>query len=187
MTSRTHAQQVFTVPNLLSVLRIILIPWILVAYLDGAVMKCAFLIVISGLTDLADGWIARHWGAVSNVGKVLDPVADKLTLAALLAMLLSEHRLMLLPLAVLVIRETLMACTGIASVLCTREVRSARWHGKVTTLLLYATAFVHILWQEMPLPVSNSMIVICTLAQLISLVMYAVENVSCIRRAKGGI
>lgn len=187
MASRTHAQQIFTIPNLLSVLRITLIPFIAMTYHDGAVLKCTFLIMVSGLTDIADGWIARHCGAVSSVGKVLDPVADKLTLAVLLAMLLSAYRLMLLPLAVLVIRETLMACTGIASVLCTRSVHSARWHGKVTTLLLYTTLFVHILWQDMPVSLSNSTIMICTLAQLFSLVMYTTERIGCIRRAKGGL
>lgn len=186
MTRRTYMQQIMTLPNLMSLLRIALIPMIIAAFASGSELRCAMLIILSGLTDVVDGWIARHWNAVSDVGKVLDPVADKLTQLAMLWMLLSSHPLMALPLAVLVIRESVMACTGLICVVRTREVRSARWHGKITTLLLYTCAFVHILWQEIPAAVSNTLIGICVLAQLVSLVMYTWDNICCIRQAKGG-
>lgn len=187
MTRRIDAHEILTVPNALSVLRIALIAPIVLFYTGGRSMASATFLVLSGLTDIADGWIARRWNVVSNVGKVLDPIADKLTLAAMLTMLLTSYPAMMLPLIILVIRETMMACTGIACVACTKEVRSARWHGKMSTLLLYGTGFAHMIWQEIPEQVSNSTIAICALAQLISLVLYIIDNIRCIRRIKGGI
>ncbi len=68
-----------TIPNLLSVIRIILIPVFLVLFLKGSYLAAVIILAVSGLTDLFDGKIARAFNQVSNLGKLLDPVADKLT------------------------------------------------------------------------------------------------------------
>ena len=68
-----------TIPNLLSVIRIILIPVFLVLFLKGSYLAAVIVLGISGLTDLFDGKIARAFNQVSNLGKLLDPIADKLT------------------------------------------------------------------------------------------------------------
>lgn len=68
-----------TVPNLLSVIRIILIPVFGVLYYRGHVMWAVIVLFISGLTDFFDGKIARKFNQISDLGKILDPIADKLT------------------------------------------------------------------------------------------------------------
>ena len=68
-----------TIPNLLSVIRIILIPVFLVLFLKGSYLAAVIVLGISGLTDTLDGKIARAFNQVSNLGKLLDPIADKLT------------------------------------------------------------------------------------------------------------
>jgi len=68
-----------TIPNLLSLIRIILIPVFGVLFYQGNVLLAVVVLVISGLTDFFDGKIARKFNQVSELGKVLDPVADKLT------------------------------------------------------------------------------------------------------------
>ncbi|MBO7690301.1 MAG: CDP-alcohol phosphatidyltransferase family protein, partial [Clostridia bacterium] len=68
-----------TIPNLLSAIRILLIPVFLVLFLKGHYVAAVIVLVINGLTDTYDGKIARKFNQVSNLGKLLDPIADKLT------------------------------------------------------------------------------------------------------------
>lgn len=68
-----------TVPNALSLIRIILIPVFLVLMLKGHYVAAIIVIAVSGLTDFLDGKIARKFNQISNLGKLLDPIADKLT------------------------------------------------------------------------------------------------------------
>ena len=80
------------VPNALSTMRIVLIPFFLYTYLtaqhESQYVAAAVILAVSGLTDTVDGWIARHFNMITQLGKILDPVADKLTLAAVVAALL---------------------------------------------------------------------------------------------------
>lgn len=68
-----------TVPNLLSLIRIILIPVFGVLFYHDHVLAAVIVLAVSGLTDLFDGKIARRFNQVSELGKILDPIADKLT------------------------------------------------------------------------------------------------------------
>ena len=82
--------KIWTIPNLLSLMRIALVPLIVWSYLnleDGVLAGC--LLVLSGATDIADGIIARRFNMISDLGKVLDPVADKLTQGAMLICLVA--------------------------------------------------------------------------------------------------
>jgi len=72
--------QILTIPNLLSLVRLLMIPMIIWLYCEKEdYVAAAVMIVLSGLTDIADGIIARKFHLVSDLGKILDPVADKLT------------------------------------------------------------------------------------------------------------
>lgn len=69
-----------TIPNLLSILRMGLIPWFVVAVLDGRSSQAFWVFVVAGITDALDGFIARFWKQQSVLGAYLDPMADKLLL-----------------------------------------------------------------------------------------------------------
>lgn len=91
--------RVITIPNLLSLLRLCLIPVIVWLYLvRGNQFAAGCLMVLSGLTDVMDGRIARRFHMVSDLGKALDPIADKATQAAVLICLIAKFPLMVLPL-----------------------------------------------------------------------------------------
>ena len=81
-----------TIPNLISVIRICLIPVIAVLYYKGYIWWSVAMIAISGLSDAVDGKIARKFNQVSALGKILDPVADKLTIFALAIVLFLKFR-----------------------------------------------------------------------------------------------
>lgn len=76
-----------TVPNLLSILRMGLIPWFVISVLDGNSIQALWIFAIAGVTDALDGFIARFWHQQSALGAYLDPLADKLLLVTAYVML----------------------------------------------------------------------------------------------------
>lgn len=170
-------KQLFTIPNLLSLLRLCMIPLIIWLYctqknyaLTGVVL------VLSGLTDMVDGYIARRFNMVTDLGKALDPVADKLTQASVMFCLLSRFRMMLVPLLLLIFKEV---CNGVISLVVikkTGKVCGADWHGKVCTWLLYAMMFVHIVWFDISREWTTALIGICVIMMTLSFALYMVRN-----------
>lgn len=69
----------WTIPNLLSIIRIIAIPFFVYFFVTKRYLIAVLVIFVSGITDLFDGKIARHFNQISKLGKLLDPAADKLT------------------------------------------------------------------------------------------------------------
>jgi cardiolipin synthase len=131
--------RIATVPNLLSLLRILLIPvfvWLILG--DGT--EAAGLILLSAVvaTDWVDGYIARHTGQVSNVGKVLDPLADRLAIAAgLIAVVIAGALPLWAALLVLVRDAAVLVVVGV--LLLRARIRiDVRWIGKAATLALMA-------------------------------------------------
>lgn len=176
-------KDVLTIPNLLSLLRLMMIPLFVWLYLNGHDGWTAVVLLLSGATDAVDGYIARRFDQVSDFGKAFDPVADKLTQAAMLLCLTTRHPAMLLPLILLVIKEVFSAVFGIIVIRRTGEVKGAEWHGKVATMLLYGMMILHVLWKDIPAWVSNTFNVGCVAMMLLSLVLYARRNWKTIRSA----
>ena len=106
--------QVLTIPNLLSVIRLALIPLIVWLYIGKQEYSAAVaVILISGATDIIDGFIARKFNMVSDLGKILDPVADKLTQATVILCLTVKYRWMRGLIVSLWSRRSLWPCSGI--------------------------------------------------------------------------
>ena len=136
----------------------------------------AVVLVLSGLTDMVDGYIARRFNMVTDLGKALDPVADKLTQASVMFCLLSRFRMMLVPLLLLIFKEV---CNGVMSLVVikkTGKVCGADWHGKVCTWLLYAMMFVHIVWFDISREWTTALIGICVIMMTLSFALYMVRN-----------
>lgn len=111
--------KILTIPNLLSAFRLLLIPVFIWTYcFRSEYLLTAGLLLLSGLTDMADGFIARRFHMVSNLGKMLDPVADKLTQGAMLVCLVTRFPMMWFPLGLLAVKETTV---GISSLLVIRK------------------------------------------------------------------
>ena len=170
-------KQIFTIPNLLSFLRLCMIPliiWLYCSQEDYALT--AVLLVLSGITDTVDGFIARRFNMVTDVGKALDPIADKLTQASVMFCLLTRFQMMLIPLLLLIFKEL---CNGIMSLVVikkTGKVCGADWHGKVCTWLLYAMMFLHIVWFDIPREWSTVLISICVIMMTVSFGLYMIRN-----------
>ena len=167
---------VLTIPNILSVFRICLIPLIVWFYNNDYNFYAVCVLVLSGLTDIVDGFIARHFNMISDVGKILDPVADKLTQAVTLFCLMAKFPYMILIFVILFVKEISLSIVGIFVIRKTKTVKGANWHGKVTTFLLYFTMIVHILWYNINLVVSNLLISVCIAFMMLSFIMYLIRH-----------
>ncbi len=132
---------IFTIPNMLSVLRLCLIPFITTTYSRGMELSATVLLVVSGITDLLDGFIARHMNQISDLGKILDPMADKLTTAAVVFALLLRHPQIWLVLTVLVMKESLMLVGSYFLIKKGARPAEAKLFGKLSTLYLYIALF----------------------------------------------
>ncbi len=109
-TGEVVGNRVLTVPNLLSALRLLGVPvflyWVLVTEQDG---RAILLLMAAGISDWADGKIARRWGSSSRLGQLLDPLADRLYIAATLIALVARDGLPLALALVLVGRDVVLA------------------------------------------------------------------------------
>ena len=174
--------KILTIPNLLSFFRLCLIPVFMWLYcVERNYLWTGIILIISGLTDTVDGIIAREFNMISDLGKVLDPIADKVTQAAMLFCLLTRFPLMIAPLALMVVKEFFMGVTGLLVIQKTGKVFGADWHGKVNTWLLYAMMIIHVFWYNIPDVVSKVLIGICVVMMLISLVLYGRHNLKALR------
>ncbi|SCX20135.1 CDP-diacylglycerol--glycerol-3-phosphate 3-phosphatidyltransferase [Lachnospiraceae bacterium YSD2013] len=183
-----YYNKILTVPNVLSFFRLALIPVIIWLYIaKGEYVLTAGLIVLSGATDVIDGFIARRFNMVSALGKALDPVADKLTQCAMLICLVFRFPLMLLPLGLLVVKELFSGITGLVIIKQSGKVYSALWHGKATTVLLYVLLLTHVLWTNIPQALSEVMILATLSMMIISFILYGTRNLTLIKAAKTGV
>lgn len=175
-------KQIITIPNTLTMCRILMIPVFVWVYCFRKEYYMAFWILfLSGVTDLADGFIARTFHMVSDFGKALDPIADKLTQWAVLLCLGIRFPQMIVLAGLLVAKETTTGIMSLLAIRKTKEVRSANWHGKITTCLLYVTMLLHIIWIDIPQEVSILLTVLCLAAMTVSFVMYFRRNISMLR------
>ena len=172
---KLRVDKVFTVPNMMSFFRIALIPFIIWAYLGlKSVPVTVILIAVSAVTDILDGWVARKFNQVSEFGIFIDPVADKLTQGALLICLIPRYKLIIALVVVFVIREAIMFFAGLKVKLVTDKLQSAKWYGKVNTVVVEGVIMALIIFTKIPRTVANILIGVCILSVAVSLVLYLV-------------
>lgn len=168
-------EQVLTVPNLLSLVRLALLPVVvwLYTYKENYIGAIGVL-VLSGLTDIVDGFVARKFNMVSDLGKILDPVADKLTQITMLACLADAHPQMLILILVFVVKELSLIVLGYLAIKRKDSVNSAKWYGKLNTVIIYSMIVVLILVPDMPTAVVMGMLAVSLAMMIASFVLYAI-------------
>ena len=124
------------VPNALTIIRFLLIPVIVISIFNGDYIIAFIFFTISGITDIADGCIARKFNLISNFGKLMDPLADKLTQISTIASLTIIDIIPIWILAVVLLKELIMIAG--ASFLYGKDVVVySKWYGKLATVLFY--------------------------------------------------
>lgn len=126
-------------PNILSIFRIVLIPIFLIVFLQQPPngMLCAVILIVSGLTDCLDGFLARKLNMVTQLGKLLDPLADKLTQLAVSVCLAIRHKEFIIILCLLILKEFIMLLGGFKLIRQGVKLPSSKWFGKLATIVFY--------------------------------------------------
>lgn len=134
--------QNLTVPNALSVLRIIVIPFFAWFFMHDQLAIAVALLVLSGLSDCVDGFIARKLNQVTELGKMLDPLADKLTQGVVALCLAIKFPVICPALLVFILKELVMLCGAILLLKKKKRPCAAQWYGKVATVMFYISVSV---------------------------------------------
>lgn len=124
------------VPNILTIIRLIFIPSIVVALIYDDYILALTLFTLSSLTDILDGKIARKYDAISDFGKLMDPLADKLTQLSVLITLALKNVIPFWIVIVLIAKECIMI-SGASFLYGKNLVVSSKWYGKLATVLIY--------------------------------------------------
>lgn len=152
MFSEKWKKEVFTVPNLLSLFRIGLIPVYVSLYRNAASRAHYFLagsvLAFSCMTDIADGIIARKFQLVTNTGKILDPLADKLTQLALILCLSANYPVLYPILGLFALKELFQCGALIFFAWKGKALPGALWAGKVCTTVLFISLTVLVLFPQ---------------------------------------
>ncbi|MGN0488579.1 MAG: CDP-alcohol phosphatidyltransferase family protein [Ruminococcus sp.] len=137
MKSGFKISDIYTIPNLMTLLRIVLIGPFMFFFLNKNYIAAAVSVILSGITDALDGFIARRFNQITALGKILDPIADKLTLFAIMICVTIYSPVVLPVMVVLIIKDLLMLIGG--SILLKNNLTppQARWYGKVSTFVFY--------------------------------------------------
>ena len=168
----------FNIPNTLTVLRMILVIPFMACYLNGYVKTAVVILVIAGLTDALDGFVARHFNQFTELGQMLDPISDKLTQAAVAISLAVRHPVLLPFLMIFVVKECIMLTAGGVLLKKGKRPCAAKWYGKLATVLFYIT-FVTIIVMDMFAfyheDTAVVLLVVTAAFMIFALVMYARE------------
>lgn len=187
MKKRLSKKDILTIPNMMSFLRITLIPVYLWLYcIEKAIIPAVCTLAFSGLTDILDGIVARRFNMVSDFGKFIDPVADKLTQGALI-LSLSVNFSDIWPLFfIFVVKEFTVALLGLIVLEKTDTVNSAQWFGKATTVVLEVSMAVLLLFPHISTSFADGLFALCSGMTIFSLLMYSIFYIGLLTKKEHG-
>ncbi len=170
------SNKVWTIPNILSTVRICLIPLIVYLYLFTNLNWLAgILALLSGITDIVDGYIARKFNQVSNVGKILDPIADKLTLICVLVCVTIKYNVVIILLVAEIIKDVAVAISSLYRACKNSKVHCADWEGKVCTCVCYLV-ILSLVFFNVSLKTSSILILVSSTIIILLGIKYAIKN-----------
>ena len=170
------------IPNILCYIRFVLIPVFIILYIKADsprdYLRAAVVVFISGATDFFDGFIARHFDMVTEFGKLIDPIADKLTQLSLIFILFVKFKWMFLLMILFVIMQLFLFVAGLVMLKKGKKLNGAKWFGKISTTVFYAVMLVLIAVPSLNITVINLLILICGGFLLLSFLMYIKEYIN---------
>ena len=165
-------KQIWSIPNLLSLFRILLIPVMVTLYVKGRTIAALVVFGVSALSDIVDGQIARRFNMVTDLGKMLDPLADKLTQGAALLCVAQHRPQLFFLLGFMAMKELVQASIGARSMKKTGQAFSSKWFGKLCTVVTTACLMAMFAFPNMSEQVVNALLILCAGMMVVSLALY---------------
>lgn len=177
MLIKNWKEEILTIPNLLSLLRLVLIPIYVTIYLNATVptdyLLAGAILAVSCLTDMVDGKIARHFNMISTVGKILDPLADKLTQFSLIICLTKTHKILWFLVGLFVAKESFQLIAGTINLKRGKMLKGALISGKICTTVLFISLIAMVLFPQLDRSVVTAITIIDSIFMLIAFIDYA--------------
>ncbi len=143
---KIHKKDFFTIPNILTYIRIILVPIFCVVYMNADSISdniwSVAIVAISALTDVIDGFIARKFNLVTDLGKIIDPIADKAMQFAMLFCVVYKYHSVIILIIIYAVKEIVSLAFSSFLFVKGKNIGGAIWCGKICTAVLYAVMFI---------------------------------------------
>lgn len=176
MVFKNWKKEILTIPNLLSLFRLVLIPVYVYIYLNATetyqYITAGSIMAVSCLTDMIDGKIARKYNMISTVGKILDPLADKITQFTLTVCLSVKYPALRPVLILFVVKELFQLIVGFIHLRKGKMLPGALMAGKVCTTILFISLISMVLFPTMDGRIIDSLAVIDAAFLAVSFVSY---------------
>ena len=174
MIIKDWKKDLFTIPNMLSVFRLILIPVYIAIYLHEDYYIAGSILAVSCLTDLIDGQIARRFNMISTVGKFLDPLADKATQISLTVCLAIKHPILWILAGLLAVKESFQFIAGWITFRKGKMLIGALLSGKICTTVLFLSLIIMVLMPGLPEQAVNIITLVDGIVMGIAFIHYAI-------------
>jgi len=131
------------IPNAMSLFRLVLLPFFFYFYLvEKSIPWTIGVLALSGLSDVLDGIIARKFNMVTDLGKLLDPLCDKITQMAIAIAVCITRPILIYLIGIFIIKEILMLSGSLKLLRNGKRPCEAKWYGKLATVAFYAAMLV---------------------------------------------
>lgn len=178
MIIKDWKKDIFTIPNMLSVFRLLLIPLYVAIYLNARDTAdyhlAAAILAVSCLTDLIDGQIARRFHMVSAVGKFLDPLADKVTQFTMVVCLSIRYCVLWFLVGLIFVKEIFQLVAGILQFRKGKMLKGAQISGKISTTVLFLSLIILVMLPDIPYTAVKWIALVDSIVLLIAFVDYAI-------------
>ena len=176
MFMKNWNKEILTLPNLLSLFRLILLPVYVTIYLHAREPKqyllAGSIMALSCLTDLLDGRIARKFNLVTNLGKILDPLADKITQFTLTLCLSLKYPVLQPVLMLFLIKEVFQTVMGVIYLRKGKMLPGALPAGKLCTVVLFTSLMALVFFPELPAAAVNTAAIVDSGFLMVSFLSY---------------
>lgn len=169
-------KDILTIPNMMSYFRILLVPVFCVVYVNAQSLRgyiwSIAIVALSAITDVFDGMVARKTGQVTDLGKILDPIADKAMQFAMLFCVVIRYKLVVILLIIYAAKELISLAFSGYLFAHDKNIGGAQWYGKLCTVILYGVMLAFIILPKIDHPADTILVCVSGAFMLLAFVMY---------------
>ena len=174
-----HKRDFLLLPNILTYIRFILVPVFIIVYMNADSPQdnilAAVIVVLSGFTDVLDGFIARHWNKISDLGKILDPIADKAMQFSMMFCVCVKYHGIIILVIIYTVKEIVSFFASGYLFTRGKHINGAMWCGKLCSLVLFIVMLSLIAIPRVPGKVVNFMIGFAAAFMILAFFIYMRE------------
>lgn len=177
------------IPNTLSVVRICLVPVFFLVYFSGAEYSrfyAAAVYAVASITDVLDGKIARKYNMTTNLGRILDPLGDKLMTVSVILCITIDGIIPVWAVIIFVVKEGLMGLGGLFLYNKFEEMPPSNYFGKCSTVVFFAVCVILMLFRGIPRSVALIMISVALAVMLLAFVSYIFKFAGLVKNEEQG-